>query len=707
MKVGELYGDFVCPPERFFPVVAGGTYPGEEDVSAFPPEGRCRVAIENISPQVDGGRRPVKRVVGERVVVEADLFADSHVVLSAVVKYKTDEADEWSESPMARVINDRWRGEFTVTQLGAYVYSIEAWVDRFKSWRDELRKKVAANQNVAIELLGGAQLVEEASRRAPGPTADRLKQWAREMSAGEPSPTSAGPGVAPASSPIDVALDETLGNLVLRYAERPFAVLSDTTYRLVVDPERARFSAWYEIFPRSCAPDPGRHGTFKDCEAQLPRIAKMGFDVLYFPPIHPIGRSFRKGKNNNPVCLPDEPGSPWAIGAAEGGHKATHPQLGTLEDFRHLLGEARSRGIELALDIAFQCSPDHPYLREHPEWFHKRADGSIAYAENPPKKYQDIYPFDFECDDWRGLWAELKSIFDFWIEQGVQIFRVDNPHTKSFAFWEWCLGALKREHPEVVFLAEAFTRPAVMYRLAKIGFTQSYNYFPWRTSKQELTQYLTELSHGPPADYFRPNLWPNTPDILPEHLQAGGRTSFEIRLLLAATLSSTYGIYGPAFELCEDRPLKPGTEEYLDSEKYEIRHWDLDAPGNLTDLIARVNRIRRENPALQSNHNLTFHPVDNDHLLAYTKATEDGTDVVLMVVNLDPYHRQSGFVELPLEGFLDDPVKSYQMHDLLTGARFIWHGRRNYVELDPLYSPAHIFRLRRRVRTERDFDYFM
>jgi starch synthase (maltosyl-transferring) len=704
MEVHQIHEDILCPPERLFPVVPSGTQPAEVDLPDFPAAGRCRVVIENITPQIDAGRHAIKRTVGERVVVEADLFADSHVLLSAVVKYRAADVAAWSEAPMTRIANDRWRGDFTVSELGVYAYTIEAWGDRFKSWRDEFRKKIVAGQNLAIELRGGVQLIEDAARRAPAPASARLAQWARELSTSE----SPGPNSQSTTTPlIDLALDEALGNLVMRYSERAFAASPDLSLRVTVDPERARFSTWYEMFPRSCAREPGSHGTFKDCEAQLPRIAKMGFDVLYLPPIHPIGRSFRKGKNNNPVCLEGEPGSPWAIGAAEGGHKAVHPRLGTLAAFRHLLEQARTLNINIALDIAFQCSPDHPSLREHPEWFRKRADGSIAYAENPPKKYQDIYPFDFECEDWRGLWAELKSIFDFWIEQGVRFFRVDNPHTKSFAFWEWCLGALKREHPDLVFLAEAFTRPSVMNRLAKIGFTQSYNYFPWRTSKQELTDYLTSLSQPPLSDFFRANLWPNTPDILPEHLQSGGRTSFEIRLVLAATLGASYGIYGPAFELCEDRPLKPGAEEYLNSEKYEIRRWDLEAPGNLTDLITRVNRIRRENPALQSNHQLTFHPIDNDNLLAYTKSAEDGSDVVLIIVNLDPYHTQSGFVTLPASQFLDETIRSYQMHDLLTGARFLWHGRRNYVELDPHYSPAHIFRLRLHVRTERDFDYFM
>jgi starch synthase (maltosyl-transferring) len=698
MRVSETTEDedLAGKPESALPACRTGLRGAGEKLAALPAEGRCRVTIEHITPQLDEGRCPIKRTVGERVVVEADLFADGHVIVSAVVKCRLDDGSDWLESPMTRLVNDRWRGEFMVTQTGVWCYTIVAWVDHFKTWRDELRKKIAAGQNVQLELLAGARLIEAASRRAEGTAADQLAQWASELRKTDAT-----------GSPTELALDERVGNLAMQHSGREFASSPGRSLRVVVDPERARFSTWYELFPRSFSAEAGRHGTFKDCEAQLSRIAGMGFDTLYLPPIHPIGRSFRKGKNNNPVGQPDDPGSPWAIGAAEGGHKAVNPQLGTLEDFQELVNRARSSGIEIALDIAFQCSPDHPYLRDHPEWFRKLPDGSIAYAENPPKKYQDIYPFDFECEDWRGLWTELKSIFEYWIDQGVRIFRVDNPHTKSFAFWEWCLTALKRQQTDLIFLAEAFTRPAVMYHLAKIGFTQSYNYFPWRNSKPELTAYFNELSRPPVAEFFRPNLWTNTPDILPEHLQTGGRPEFEIRLMLAATLGASYGMYGPAFELCENRPLKPESEEYLDSEKYEIRRWNFDAPENLTELITLVNRIRRENPALQSNHNLQFHQIDNENLLAYTKSTEDGTDFVLVVVNLDPFHTQSGWVELPADGHPGNPAKSYQMHDLLTGARFIWHGARNFIELDPHYSPGHIFRLRRYIRTERDFDYFM
>ncbi len=492
------------------------------------------------------------------------------------------------------------------------------------------------------------------------------------------------------AEPLERALDDRLVELMAKYSDRRHSTIYERELWVAVDVERARFSAWYEMFPRS-AGEPGRHGTFKDCEKQLERITAMGFDVLYFPPIHPIGRSFRKGKNNDATCQSDDVGSPWAIGSADGGHKSIHSSLGTLDDFRRLVTHARQMGIEIALDIAFQCAPDHQYITQHPEWFKHRPDGTIQYAENPPKKYQDIVPFDFECESWISLWQELKSIFDFWIEQGVKIFRVDNPHTKAFPFWEWCLAELRAEHPELVFLAEAFTRPHLLNRLAKIGFTQSYNYFPWRNTKEELTTYFTELSQSPLSDFLRPNLWPNTPDILTEFLQHGGKPAFMIRLILAATLSPSYGIYGPAFELCENVPRELGSEEYLNSEKYEIRSWDLKSPDSLEGLISRINRIRKKNPAFQYNHHLKFHPTDNPQLLAYSKSTEDGSNVVLTVVNLSPHYVHSGWIELSLEDLGLPAGKSFQMHDQLTDTRFLWHGSKNYVQLNPQVLPAHIF----------------
>jgi starch synthase (maltosyl-transferring) len=464
------------------------------------------------------------------------------------------------------------------------------------------------------------------------------------------------------------------------------------------------------MFPRSAANDSERgrrHGALRDVETRLPYVAAMGFDVLYLPPIHPIGVSHRKGPNNAPAAGADDVGSPWGIGSSEGGHKSIHPQLGTNEDFRRLVAAAQRLGIELALDIAFQTSPDHPYVSEHPEWFRRRPDGTIQYAENPPKKYQDIYPFDFECEDWQSLWQELKSIFLFWIAEGVRIFRVDNPHTKPFAFWEWVIGEIHRDHPDVIFLAEAFTRPAVMYRLAKLGFTQSYTYFAWRDTKWELTQYFSELTRSEVREFFRPNLWPNTPDILPESLQVGGRAAFMARLVLAATLSGNYGIYGPPFEHGWSAPHEPGSEEYLNSEKYQVHQHDLDRPQSLKDFIARVNRIRRQSPAIAHSGSLEFHEAQNEQIICYSRATPDRADIVLVVVGLDPNHRQSAWVELPLEPLGLPARRPYQMHDLLTDARYLWHGNRNYVELDPATCPAHIFRIRRRARSERDFEYYL
>jgi starch synthase (maltosyl-transferring) len=668
------------------------------DSLAGPLNGRRRVIITGVKPELEGGRFPIKRTVGEKVVVEADIFADGHDSLSAVVKWRNAGETAWSESPMEPLVNDVWRGSFAVGGLGECVYTLEAWVDHFKSWQRDLEKKARAGLDVSVELLAGAKWVEQAAARASGADAKQLLSWAERLRSSAPPSQ---------EERARLALDQRLSEMMARWPDRRHATVYDKELRVVVDPPLARFSAWYEMFPRSAAPEPGRHGTFKDCEAHLARVAEMGFDVLYFPPIHPVGRAFRKGKNNHPTAQPGEPGSPWGIGAAEGGHKAIHPELGTLEDFRRLVAKARERKVEIALDIAFQCAPDHPYVTEHPEWFRRRPDGSVQYAENPPKKYQDIYPFDFECEDWRGLWREMKSVFEFWIEQGVKLFRVDNPHTKPFGFWEWLIGDLKRVHPDLIFLSEAFTRPKVMYRLAKLGFTQSYNYFPWRNTKHELTEYFTELTRSEVREYFRPNLWPNTPDILTQYLQYGGRPAFITRLVLAATLGASYGIYGPAFELCEHRAREIGSEEYFDSEKYEIKHWDLAAPHSLAGLMGTVNKIRRENPALQSNDHLHFHATDNEQLLAYSKTTETLDNIILTVVNLDPHHVQSGWTALSLEALGAHGEDNFQVHDLLTGARHLWSGPRNYVELNPHASPAHVFRIRRRVRTEQDFDTFM
>jgi starch synthase (maltosyl-transferring) len=664
-----------------------------------PDTGLRRVIIEGIQPVIDAGRFPIKRIVGDQVVVEADIFADGHDLLGAVLCYRWAEEACWTEVALAPLGNDRWQGRFSVSRLGRYYYTLQAWVDHFTTWYQALHKRVEAEQEVEVELLIGAELIAAASQRAAGTDAIALQERVRRLR----MPSESG-RIAQARL---VLQDEILVRLMALYPDRRFATTTPCEFPVVVERRKACFSTWYEMFPRSCAPVPGQHGTFKDCAARLPYLARMGFDVLYFPPLHPIGQVHRKGKNNATVATPDDPGSPWAIGAAAGGHMAVHPQLGTLEDFRNLLAKAQEYGIEIALDLAFQCAPDHPYVQEHPEWFQWRPDGTVQYAENPPKKYEDIYPFRFETAHWQTLWEELKRIVSFWIEQGVHIFRVDNPHTKPLRFWEWLINEIKGAHPEVLFLSEAFTRPRVQYHLAKRGFTQSYTYFAWRHTKEEITRYFTELTQTDVREYFRPNLWPNTPDILTEYLQHGDRPAFLIRLVLAATLGASYGIYGPAFELCEHRPRFEGSEEYLDSEKYEIRSWDLEQPQSLKDFITRVNRIRRENAALQSNQGLHFHPVDNPELLCYSKATADGSNVVLVVVNLSPYHGHTGWVELQLDTLGLDPTQPVQMHDALSDARYLWHGARHYVELQPQVVPAHIFRLRRRIRTEQDFEYYL
>ena len=656
-------------------------------------KGRCRAVIECVEPEIDGGRFPIKRVVGESVSVEADVFADGHDVVDCALLFRECGESEWRESPMLPLVNDRWRGKFLVSHVGRMEYTILAWVDRFLSWVRDLKKRSPADPDIDVNLRVGADLIAGAAERA----AD-LGAWLRSQAAFIT-------GSAPAPDRFQAALDPDLMNQIRAFSDRQFAARYEKDLLVVVDPVKARFSTWYELFPRSWAAEPGRHGTFRDVEAQLPRISGMGFDVLYLPPIHPIGQAFRKGKNNSSAAQPGDVGSPWGIGAEVGGHTAVHPELGTLADFRHLVAAAREHGIDVAMDIAYQCSPDHPWVKEHPEWFRRRPDGSIQYAENPPKKYQDIYPIDFESEDWRGLWRALADVVLHWVGQGVTIFRVDNPHTKAFPFWEWMISGVKEKHPEAIFLAEAFTRPKVMARLAKAGFSQSYTYFSWRNTKPELTAYFTELMGT--ADYFRPNLWPNTPDILPEYLQWSGRPGFMARLVLAATLGASYGIYGPAYELCEHRAVAPGKEEYLDSEKYQITNWMLGGPNDLSEFVARVNRIRHENSALQSDRGLAFHTTDNPELICYSKLDHANSNRIVTVVNLDPNHRQSGWVDLDPAALGVETGRPYQMHDLLADGRYLWHGDRNFVALDPQVVPAHVFRVRQHVRTENDFDYFM
>lgn len=656
---------------------------------------RERVVIENVRPCVSCGRFAAKRTVGDRVAVTADVFADGHDVVAARLLYRPPGSGEWTQVPMEFTANDTWKAEFAADELGVYRFTVEGWIDHFASWRDGFEKKYAAGQDVSTDILVGAEIVGRAARKAGGELGARLTEIAEIVA-----------GHRDREKGVSMVLGPEVETLMRQNPDREFAARFEPVLRVQVDRPRAAFSTWYELFPRSASPEPGRPGTLRDVEALLPEISRMGFDVLYLPPIHPIGETNRKGANNSPLASSEDPGSPWAIGSGEGGHKSIDPALGTMADFERLAARASDLGMEIALDLAFQCSPDHPYVKEHPGWFRTRPDGSVQYAENPPKKYEDIFPFDFETEEWPSLWEELKSIALFWIGKGVRIFRVDNPHTKPFGFWEWFLHEIRKDNPEVLFLAEAFTRPKVMKRLAKAGFSQSYTYFTWRNHKEEITGYLRELTESGLEEYFRPNFWPNTPDILSEYLQYGGRAAFVIRLILAATLSSNYGIFGPAFELMENAAL-PGREEYLDSEKYAIRRWDWDRPGNLKDFIARINRIRRENPALQKTKNLRFFEVDNDRLLFFGKIEALGSDSLFAVVNLDPGHVQSGWLRVPLWELGMDPAQPYLGHDLLSDDKYIWYGERNFVQLDPQVVPAHIFKLRARVRREVDFDYFM
>jgi starch synthase (maltosyl-transferring) len=607
-------------------------------VASLDPELRRRVIVEGVTPEIDEGRYPAKRTAGEEVVVEADVYADGHDVLAAMLLWRKRGEPDWQETAMVPLGNDRWRAAFRATELFAtYEFTVEGWVDPRATWKHGLEKKIAAGQDVSSERREEKRLPKDSGRS----TATRYPR----------------------------------------------------VLRVITERERARFGAWYEMFPRSCGSDPTRSGTFLEAAARLPYIAAMHFDVVYLPPIHPIGTSFRKGRNNALQAEPGDPGSPWAIGSPDGGHTAVEPGLGTLADFDRFVRAARTQQLEVALDIAFQASPDHPYVTSHPEWFRHRPDGTIKYAENPPKKYQDIYPFDFDSKDWQGLWHELKGVIEFWIARGVTIFRVDNPHTKPFPFWEWALGEIRAKHPETIFLAEAFTRPKIMRRLAKIGFAQSYTYFTWRNTKEELEEYFTELTQTEVREYMRPNLFANTPDILHEYLQNGGRPAFQARLVLAATLGANYGIYS-GFELCENVPVKPGSEEYLDSEKYQIKPRNLSAPDSLAGLIARVNRIRREHRSLQFDRGLEFHQTNNPQLICYTKRTPDGSDPVMVVVNLDPLNMQHGHVKLPLYDWKLPLDATVEAEDLLTGETYTWRGEWNYVRLDPQIAMAHILALR-------------
>lgn len=647
-------------------------------------DGKSRVVIEKVSPEIDGGRFYSKAVLGDLVVIEADIFGDGHDIAQAILCYRHEKQKNFREVHFSLPENDRCAASFIADTKGLYICSIKAWVDHTLTWHHGIKRKIAAGEQVAVELAEGAQLLTQMIEQASKADAKQLKLLA-ELFLNKKKYAAA----------CLAASEDAIHHYAYKYPL--FAAI--TTYpvelNIYVDRPRAGFSTWYELFPRSTSSKEHTHGTFNDVIKLLPRLNEMGFDVLYLPPVHPIGDSYRKGKNNNPKAGSGEPGSPWAIGNADGGHKAILKDLGTLGEFKKLVNEADKYGIEIAMDYALQCAPEHPYVKEHPQWFKWRSDGTVQYAENPPKKYQDVLPIHFETDDWKNLWLELKGILQYWIKQGVKIFRVDNPHTKPFIFWEWIINEIKKEHPDVLFLSEAFTRPKVMQQLAKVGFSQSYTYYTWRTSKAELIEYMTTLTQTEMKNYFRPNFWPNTPDILPYNLQSGLEAVFFTRFFLAATLSSNYGFYGPVFEFMVHDAL-PGKEEYYNSEKYEICKWDWSKKTRFTELISKVNQARSTNKALQSTNNIQFCDIANDQLLSYFKQSVGGDNQLLFVVNLDPYHKQDGWVKVPLKeaGLLAD--QEFTVHDVLTGSQYVWKGEWNYVALDPHVLPFHLFRLEKK-----------
>ncbi len=651
------------------------------------PKSWSRVVITSVTPTVDDGRWPLKRAVGESVTVSAGVIVDSHEALAVELVYRHEDEDAEHVVRMPSTGNDEYEGEFQVTEVGRYRYRVRAWINRFATWQDQFRRRVEGGESqseIESELKAGASLLEEAAAEAPEDDRELLDAHIEAFENGNEQ----------------AALGDEIAELVRRHAPHDQQTTS-ATFEVLVDPKLARCGAWYEFFPRSAGDAPGEHATLDDAADRLPRIKEMGFDVVYLPPIHPIGETNRKGTDNAPEAEPGDPGSPWAIGGlledgSKGGHKSVHPKLGGIEAFDRFVERAHDLGLEVALDIAFQTSPDHPYVEEHPEWFYHRPDGTIRYAENPPKKYQDVHPINFETDDWPALWKELKSVFEHWIEHGVTIFRVDNPHTKPFAFWQWCLRELRKQTPELIVLSEAFTRPKTMYSLAKIGFNNSYTYFTWRNSKEDLVEYGRELFHSDVAEHFRPNFWPNTPDILHDELVHGGRPAHKIRFVLAATMSSAYGVYGPPFEHVFNEQ-HPDREEYARNEKYEIRSWDWNDPTSLQPFMARVNRIRTENPALQQMRNIRFHETQNSEIIAYSKA--HGSNLIVMVVSLDPHHPQEGQLILPTEELGLPAQDAFPVHDLLQDARYTWRGQHQYLRLTP-DAPAHVFRIDRPVENE-------
>ncbi|MDX1627185.1 MAG: alpha-1,4-glucan--maltose-1-phosphate maltosyltransferase [Fulvivirga sp.] len=639
---------------------------------------RKRTVIENVSPQINKGEFYCKRVVGQAVMVEADIYADGHDVIRAEIAFKHEKEKSWQQIDMAHEVNDRWLGVFVVAKQGLYEFKVHSWVDYALSWQHNIERKIQDGQQVEVELKDGIEYLKSVRKKAT----TKEKTYLEEVIKAFKDKKSY-------KKAVKAAVSDKLHQLLMKYPMQDFKT-THPALKIYVDRKKALFSTWYEFFPRSTAPVEGKHGTFKDCRKVLPHVAAMGFDVVYFPPVHPIGTAFRKGKNNSTKAEKGDVGSPWAIGNEAGGHTAIHKELGTLKDFKSVIEKARELKMEIAMDFALQCAPDHPFVKENPEWFKWRADGTVQYAENPPKKYQDILPIYFETEDWENLWNELTEIALYWVKQGVSIFRVDNPHTKPFAFWQFLISKVKTQNPDVIFLSEAFTKPKVMQRLAKVGFSQSYTYFTWRNTKQELMEYMTELTKTDLSEYFRPNFWPNTPDINPYILQSGNQNIFITRYVLAATLSSNIGIYGPVFEQMVHEAII-GKEEYLNSEKYEVKHWDWSKTNKLKSIITLVNQIRKENIALQETNNIEFCSLDNDQLLAFHKGL--GENHLLIVINLDPYHMQSGWVQVPMAKVGLQDGDDFRVHDLVTQQTYFWSKEWNYVALDPNALPFHLFKI--------------
>ena len=642
--------------------------------------GKKRVIIIPVSPCIEGGKYAAKTVVFDDIILSADIFGDGHDEVAASVFIKRIGAIDFIEVPMAPISNDRWAADYAFSEIGRYEFWFEGWEDHYSNWKKGLIKKYEAGQDISVELQIGSDLLTEAAAYLT-PHKEVLLRWAEQLKENHGAEQS-----------VMLAKSEEIASVMYYYRLPEMITSYPTVFKIEVERKKAAYSTWYELFPRSAAPAPGKHGTFKDVQKLLPRVAEMGFDVLYFPPIHPIGEKNRKGKNNSLSAGPEDPGSPWAIGNKKGGHKAIHPQLGTITDFKKLIKSAKELGVEIAMDIAYQCAPDHPYVKSNPQWFNWRPDGTVQYAENPPKKYEDILPFNFETDDWENLWKELKSVIDYWVTAGVRIFRIDNPHTKAFGFWEWMIAEVRLKNPEVLFLAEAFTRPRVMEQLAKAGFNQSYSYFTWRNTKYELETYMKELTKTELRDYFRPNFWPNTPDILPPALIHGGENAHIMRLILAATLSSNYGLYGPVYEFGINNPH--GTkEEYIDNEKYEIKHWDWNAYSRIGEIITRINKIRKGNSALQSTWNIEFAETTNEHIICYVKTDLKTNNKLVIAVNLDVKQTQSAMVKLPLQVLKISEDSPFLVHDLLSGSQYTWQGEWQFVELNPFMMPAHLFKI--------------